>query len=191
MVWESEPGDGEVYEALTDSRPSAEAELVVIISLSSLINMPIKEIKQFLTTTSLPYIYFLPLPLTRGIASDIRDRPGHRRGRWMFMCLLSLCYTDTCRTSLLLSKSTSFSQVVVTPSLMLAASWKVYLLTIIRLFSLPWNSFLGWLKKRYSLHYYLGQKPQSAPSIFFPFSLLVCWFICRPSNTMEIHCSIS
>lgn len=48
MVWESEPGDGEVYEALTDSQPSAEAELVVIISLSSLVNAPIKEIKQCL-----------------------------------------------------------------------------------------------------------------------------------------------
>lgn len=79
MVWESEPGDGEVYEALTDSRPSAEAELVVIISLSSLINMPIKEIKQFFTTRGhlcLTSIFLLlpeelPQTLETGLATDV------------------------------------------------------------------------------------------------------------------------
>lgn len=84
-------GDDEVYGALTDSPPSAAAELVVIVSLSSLVNMPIKEIKQCLyherrlliSDLHSKYfkksIYFL---LTRRIATDvIKARPQKWLGR--------------------------------------------------------------------------------------------------------------
>lgn len=42
-MWESETGVGELYGALTDSPPTAEAELVIIVSLSC--NLP-KEINK-------------------------------------------------------------------------------------------------------------------------------------------------
>lgn len=82
-------GDGEVYGALTDSPPSAAAELVVIVSLSSLVNMPIKEIKQclyherrLLISNSHSKYFLRSIFFTRRIATDvIKARPQKWLGR--------------------------------------------------------------------------------------------------------------
>lgn len=78
-----------------------------------------------------------------------------------------MCTTDwapekveiMCRKFSLLSTSFSFLQVllvVVAPSLASKVCSDVSLLAIICLFSLSGSCFLNWLKKRWSLPYYLG-----------------------------------
>lgn len=72
-MWESDTGDGEVYGALTDSPPSAEAEPAVIVSLSSPLNRPIKGITQQLyhERTQLILNTFIYFPFTRRTATDV------------------------------------------------------------------------------------------------------------------------